>query len=69
MQSLQVGKIYKRVEVMDSVGVPPTISRKGGSWFTGYARHGNVICIFCNVGVAGRTGHDYSNTWVGKTLR
>ena len=40
----------------------------GGNWFTGYARHGDEWFVFAGVGVAGRTGHDYENHWVGSEL-
>jgi 5-methylcytosine-specific restriction protein A len=47
----------------------------GGTWATGYTREGNEILAFMNIGVAGKTGHDYANsynketrevTWFGK---
>ncbi|MEA1015147.1 DUF3427 domain-containing protein [Sphingosinicella sp. LY1275] len=65
----ELGKAYRRLEVMDLLGVPDEISRTGGAWFTGYARHESAICVFCNVGNAGRTGHNYSNRWVGQSLQ
>lgn len=63
---------YKRHEVMAAVGLDP--EARGGPWYTGYAEHNGVDFIFCNVGGAGRTGHDYDNyfedeelVWRGKT--
>lgn len=37
---------------------------KGGNWFTGYQSYKGEHFIFANVGVPGRTGHDYDNKWV-----
>ena len=49
---------------------------RGGDWDTGYVRVGkDKLIIFANIGVAGRTGHDFANaynettkifTWFGK---
>ncbi len=47
----------------------------GGNWDTGYVRVQNNLIIFMNIGVPGRTGHDFDNkfdektntiTWYGK---
>lgn len=42
--------------------------RRGGNWKTGYDRWNNDFYVFCNVGGAGRTGHNYSNRWDGEFL-
>ncbi|TDX61900.1 hypothetical protein EDE12_1121 [Methylosinus sp. sav-2] len=42
--------------------------RQGGSWMTGYDKWNDEYFIFCNVGVAGRSGHNYANRWEGKEL-
>jgi 5-methylcytosine-specific restriction protein A len=47
------------------IGVP---DHRGGPWFTGYTSHGGDWFIFSNIGTAGRTGHDYENRFVNKTL-
>jgi len=48
---------------------------KGGNWDTGYVREDKDLLIFMNIGVPGRTGHDFENyynendesiTWFGK---
>ena len=48
----------------------------GGDWFTGYCRQEDDLVIFMNVGVPGKTGHDFANqydedsktiVWFGKT--
>jgi 5-methylcytosine-specific restriction protein A len=40
----------------------------GGPWFTGYVEHEGNCFIFCNVGIRGRTGHDYANHFDGDRL-
>jgi len=42
------------------LGLPRT---RGGSWDTGYHREGDEWLLFPNVGIPGRTGHDYNNRW------
>jgi hypothetical protein len=32
-----------------------------GDWFTGYSRIDSNLFVFMNIGVAGRTGHDFEN--------
>lgn len=59
--SFEVGKTYTREQVMTLIGVPTDV--KGGNWYTGYARNEDDWFIFCNIGVAGTTGHDYNNRW------
>jgi len=54
----------------------PGVGRpSGGNWDTGYTSVGNNLIIFMNIGVPGRTGHDFDNyfdeqnntiTWFGK---
>lgn len=55
------GRTYDRKEIIEVVGVQPVPT--GGDWFTGYTTHGHASFIFCNIGSAGRTGHDYGNYW------
>ena len=61
-----VGMQYTRADVFRAVGIEP--APVGGPWFTGYAAYGNDWFIFCNVGIAGRTGHDYDNHFDGDQL-
>src|SRR5689334_1324480 len=61
-----VGRKYRRRDVYRAIGIPE--DTHGGNWDTGYARHGDNWFIFCNVGVPGRTGHDYPNQWLDGEL-
>jgi hypothetical protein len=61
-----IGNLYRRRDVYRVIGIPE--DTKGGNWDTGYARHHTDWFIFANVGVAGRTGHDYPNEWIGPDL-
>lgn len=61
-----VGRTYTRKAVQDLLGVPE--GKRGGQWQNGYPRYDGELYIFCNVGAAGRTGHDYANTWDGDDL-
>jgi len=68
----EMGKSYQRSQIRKQLGLDP--DAKGGSWYTGYVQHNGADFIFCNVGIAGRTGHDYDNyfdgddlVWRGKT--
>ena len=65
MTSFSVGERYSRDQVRAALGLP---QMSGGDWATGYAQHQGEVFIFCNIGVAGRTGHDYPNRWVDDAL-
>lgn len=60
------GQSYTRLDVQEKLGVPE--AQRGGSWDTGYTRYEGSVYVFCNVGAAGRTGHDYANRWEGGEL-
>jgi 5-methylcytosine-specific restriction protein A len=62
---LKIGGSYTRAALQVAVGVEPT---QGGPWYTGYLEHQGVHFVFCSVGAAGRTGHDYENKFVGDDL-
>lgn len=62
----KVGDTYTREQVAALIDMPP--NRQGGNWMTGYDKWNDEYFIFCNIGVAGRTRHDYSNRWNGKEL-
>lgn len=64
-------RVYQLVHGDDSLELPI-----GGNWATGYVLVGNELFAFINLGVAGRTGHDWPNqydditrelVWFGKT--
>jgi 5-methylcytosine-specific restriction enzyme A len=57
---------YSKQEIYIICSVPK--HKQGGNWNTGYHQYEGDWFIFCNVGVAGRTGHDYENRFVGKEL-
>lgn len=59
----KVGKNYSKEDIYELMHVPKK-SRKG-SWDTGYRSYNEDIFIFSNVGIPGRTGHDYNNYWDG----
>ena len=68
------GSIYSRKDVWE-IYHPGVAMPGGGNWFTGYDRRGDDLVIFMNIGVPGRTGHDFANhydddkqtiVWFGK---
>lgn len=61
-----VGKEYTRNAIYNLLDLPN--DQRGGDWLNGYHRHASDFYIFCNIGVAGRTGHDYDNHWDGERL-
>ena len=74
MIRFKVGKKYSREDV-GYVCYPKEGRPKGGDWDTGYVRFNNNLIIFMNIGIPGRTGHDFPNdfnpetneiTWFGK---
>ena len=67
MLSFSQGTHYSRADVKEVAGLPR--SERGGCWYTGIVRHQDEFLIFANVGIAGRTGHDYRNRWEGACLR
>lgn len=65
--SFRKHQLYTRAEVAEKIELLPEL-RQGGNWDTGYSRWNDEFFIFCNVGIAGTTGHDYPNRWDGKDL-
>lgn len=61
-----VGETYTRKAVQDLLSVPE--DKRGGQWQNGYPSYHGQLYIFCNVDAAGRTGHDYPNSWDGDDL-
>ena len=68
------GAKYTRKEI-GWILLPEAGRPSGGDWDTGYVRVGNRLIVFMNIGVPGRTQHDFDNdfdesssliTWFGK---
>jgi hypothetical protein len=68
------GSQYTRKDI-GWIVLPETGRPKGGNWDTGYVTHGNLLLVFMNIGVPGKTNHDFDNdfdektgliTWFGK---
>ncbi|MBC1235718.1 DUF3427 domain-containing protein [Nostoc sp. 2RC] len=60
------GKSYTRKDIFRIIGLIE--EPKGGNWYTGYTGHKGDYFIFCNMGIPGRTGHDYNNHFIGDNL-
>ena len=60
----KIGNDYVKSDIYRILNVPKESQR--GAWDTGYRKYGDNIYIFANIGVAGRTGHDYDNHWEGE---
>ena len=59
------GNQYTRKEL--ALLVRPKNPPSGGDWDTGYARIENKLFVFANIGIPGRTGHDFENEFDEKT--
>ena len=57
---------YSKKDIYQLLKVPVELQR--GNWDTGYQKYNDCIYVFCNIGTAGRTGHDYDNHWEGNDL-
>jgi 5-methylcytosine-specific restriction enzyme A len=60
------GSHYYRKDIYRAIGISP--STHGGNWDTGYARYGADFFLFANLGIPGRTGHQYKNCLEGNIL-
>lgn len=60
------GSQYTRKDV-GWIVLPETGRPRGGSWDTGYVRVGNLLLVFMNIGVPGKTEHDFDNDYDEKT--
>jgi len=67
---------YSREDVWKKYNLYSGRMPKGGNWFTGYTVEGSDLLAFLNIGTAGKTGHDFANSydeksrqvvWFGKT--
>ena len=66
MQNFIVDRKYTRKDVYRTIGIPE--DTKGGNWDTGYTKFQNDYYIFTNIGIPGRTGHNYGNRFEGNEL-
>jgi hypothetical protein len=64
--SFKRGSVYTR-ESIGEICYPGIGRPKGGNWDTGYVHVENNLIIWMNIGVAGRTGHDFDNSFDEKT--
>ena len=63
--NFQLNKKYKRSDVLDLIGVPKDENgHRGGVYTTGYFKFENAYYLFVNIGIEGRTGHDYDNKFL-----
>jgi 5-methylcytosine-specific restriction protein A len=67
MYSFAIGSQYSRKDIYRIIGIP--VNTKGGNWDTGYNKFKDDYFIFANVGIAGRTGHNYANKFIGNYFR
>lgn len=54
------GSLYTREQIWKT-SQPGKPYPRGGNWFTGYDRINNELFVFMNIGVPGKTGHNYFN--------
>jgi hypothetical protein len=59
----KIGQQYSKKDIYQLLNVPT--EQQKGNWDTGYREYENNIYLFSNVGVPGRTGDDYNNSWMG----
>lgn len=65
MINLKIGKLYSRNQILDLLEVPKNSNgNRGGVYTTGYFKYDDAYYVFTNIGVAGRTGHDYDNKFI-----
>jgi hypothetical protein len=62
LYKFQVDHTYTRKDVKRAIGVDETT--KGGNWDTGYVSHKGDWFIFANIGIPGKTLHEYNNKWL-----
>lgn len=62
----KVEKQYTKNEIYKTCQVPS--EKQKGNWNTGYTNYNGDWFIFCNIGIAGRTGHDYQNIFINNEL-
>jgi 5-methylcytosine-specific restriction protein A len=60
----EIGKLYTKRDIYQILGVP--VEKQRGEWDKGYRVYEDNFFIFSNIGIPGRTGHDYNNYWDGE---
>lgn len=63
---LKQGNLYTKKDLYLVFNVPE--EKQKGAWNIGYRIYENYFFIFANIGIPGRTGHDYNNEWIGGAL-
>jgi 5-methylcytosine-specific restriction protein A len=58
-----VDKEYTKKDIYKIIGISQ--DTYGGNWDTGYNQYKEDFFIFSNIGMPGRTGHDYDNRFEG----
>lgn len=61
-----VNQTYTKKQIYELLNVPN--EKRKGNWDTGYRQYDGNFYIFANIGIPGRTGHDYINYWDGELL-
>ena len=64
MYQFVIDKNYSKKDIYKIIGIPE--NTRGGNWDTGYNFHKDDLFIFANIGVPGRTGHQYNNKLNGE---
>ena len=62
------GSKYTRVDI-GWICLPDTGRPAGGDWDTGYVRIEDKLIVFMNIGIPGKTGHDFDNYYDDKLKR
>lgn len=62
------GSKYTRVDI-GWICLPETGRPAGGDWDTGYVRIEDKLIVFMNIGIPGKTGHDFDNYYDDKLKR
>lgn len=60
-----IGDHYTRSDLRRLLSIEGTL---GGKVDTGYFEHAGNLILLSNVGIPGRTGHDYGDKWIGDDL-
>ena len=63
MDPFIVNNQYNKKAIYETLQVPS--NKRRGEWDTGYREYIGNYFIFANIGIPGRTGHDYKNEWIG----